>query len=195
LKSLSCEPRPSPLMDEPVSSLPPRMSDSFGVLPPGDPDPGMPPIFMALLSLKLGGFLGPALGTAGADLWNPGGIGRLIPGGSLMPDGTPPVIPPPAFIFIFMLPMPPPMFLPPIPPILGIAPMPPMPAIGDPGPLWLAPDPLDMGDRPGLGGAMPIRCCCRARAFCMISKCEQFALGGGLRAVLKIPVTLELGLM
>lgn len=55
--------------------------------------------------------------------------------------------------------------------------------------------PLDCDDpKPGLG-AMPMRCCCNARALAMISNGRLFALGGGLRALFKVPVTLELGFM
>src|SRR5690242_4343397 len=78
LKSLSLEPRPSPLIAGLGPASPP-MSESLGVEAPepGAP-PGRPPSFIALRSLKLGAFMaGPALGTAGDDLWKPGGIGRL----------------------------------------------------------------------------------------------------------------------
>lgn len=54
--------------------------------------------------------------------------------------------------------------------------------------------PLGCGDKPGLG-AMPMRCCCKARALAMISNGRLFALGGGLRALFRVPVTLELGFM
>jgi hypothetical protein len=43
--------------------------------------------------------------------------------------------------------------------------------------------------------AMPIRCCCKARAFCMRSSGKPLTLGGGLLAFWRLPLTLELGLM
>jgi len=104
-------------------------------------------------------------GIAGADLGNPCGKGRLIPPGNRRFPGRPPGITPPGFMFMLILPR------------LDI---------GDPGPMGLAPAP---------GGAMPIRCCCRARAFAMISSGRLVALGGGLRALFNVPVTLELALM
>ena len=42
---------------------------------------------------------------------------------------------------------------------------------------------------------MPIRCCCKARAFCMRSRGKPLTLGGGLLAFWRLPETLELGLM
>ena len=105
LKSLSLEPRPSPFSAGGfAASL--AMSGSFGVFEAADPPaPGRFPIFIALLSLKLGGFLAPVPGTAGADLWNPGGSGRDIPPGSFKFDATPPARPPPGApgMFMFML--------------------------------------------------------------------------------------------
>lgn len=38
---------------------------------------------------------------------------------------------------------------------------------------------------------MFMRCCCRARAFCMISIGRELALGGGRLALLRAPVTLD----
>jgi hypothetical protein len=125
---------------------------------------------MALLSLKLGGFL--AIGTAGADLGNPWAMGRLIAPGNFRLGGMPPANPPPTgppmfmfmfifmFIFIFM-----PMFM--------------FMAGGPPAPR----EPIFM------------RCSWRARAFCMMSDGRLFALGVGLLAVFSRPVTLEEGLM
>jgi hypothetical protein len=43
--------------------------------------------------------------------------------------------------------------------------------------------------------AMFMRCCWRARAFCMMSDGRLFALGVGRLAVFSSPVTLEVGLM
>jgi hypothetical protein len=64
---------------------------------------------MALLSLRLGGFLVP--GTAGDDLGNPGCMGRVKPAGNLRFGATPPASPPPTgaplFVFVFMF-----MFMP-----------------------------------------------------------------------------------
>jgi len=137
---------------------------------------------MALLSLKLGGFR-PALGTAGADLGKLGGTG-LPMGGNLMLE-RPPASAPPMLGFM------------PIPiPILGLIPMPPMfmfmlPC--DPNPPEFPPEEL-WGDMVGLA-AKPIRCCCRARAFCIRSRGRPLTLAGGLRAFWRLPVTLELGLM
>jgi len=42
---------------------------------------------------------------------------------------------------------------------------------------------------------IPIRCCCKARAFAIRSRGRPLTLGGGLRAFWRLPVTLELGLM
>lgn len=84
--------------------------------------------------------------------------------------GNPPANGPPRLGFIFMLP------------------------IGDPMPTALGPAEPDCGDIGDLP-AIPIRCSCRARAFCMISRGRLFALGGGLRAVFKMPDTLELALI
>jgi len=145
------------------------MSDSFGLLPgAGDPGAPRPPSFIALLSLKLGAFFEAALGTTGADLGNPdGGIGRLIPPGSLIFVGTPPARAPP-----------------------GLAPM--LITIGDPRPPELDEPTGDaMVGRP----AIPIRCCCKALAFCMISRGRLLALGCGRLAMFRMPVTLELGLI
>jgi len=61
----------------------PVISESFGVPTAGDPGAPKPPSFIALLSLKLGPFFAPAVGTAGADLGNPGAIGLLIAPGNL----------------------------------------------------------------------------------------------------------------
>lgn len=114
------------------------------------------------------------VGTAGADLGNPGGKGRAIPGGNLMLAATPPASPPPIFEFIFMLIF---MFI----------------ADGGPIPVGLGPEgPEPMGDDLP---AIPIRCCWRARALCIMSRGKPFALGGGLRALLSMPVTVDEGFM
>lgn len=101
-KSLSLEPRPSPFNVGRFGASP--MLGSFGVLTgEGLPDPDKLPNFMALLSLRLGGFLGPVPGTAGADFGSPCGGGLLTPAGSLTFGGTPPTSPaPPMFMFIFV---------------------------------------------------------------------------------------------
>ena len=66
--------------------------------------------------------------------------------------------------------------------------------IGDPMPPELAPDEAECCDMDGRP-VIPIRCCWRARAFCIISKGRLLALGAGRLAVFKMPVTLELGLI
>lgn len=116
-------------------------------------------------------------GTAGADLGNPWGTGRLMPGGNLRFAAPPPTMAPPMELPI---PIPIPRFI----PIF-------CPVIGDPKPPEPEPEPVGPPGR----GAMPIRCCCNARAFCMISNGRQFALGGGLRALFRVPLTVELALM
>ena len=111
-----------------------------------------------------------ALGTTGADLRKPGGRG-LPPGPGRprlagRPPGRPPGRAPPKFELV----------------------------MGEPAP-W-----RPSLDWPGLGdcverGGRPMRCCCRARAFCMRSTGRLPALGGGLLAVLRVPQREELGLI
>lgn len=60
--------------------------------------------------------------------------------------------------------------------------------LGEPGP-WEEFD----GFRPGRG--RPARSACNARAFAMRSMGRLLAAGGGRRALLRMPVTLELGFM
>jgi hypothetical protein len=65
------------------------------------------------------------------------------------------------------------------------------PLCGDcPAPKEESEAPLDCVESDGRLGK-PMRCCCRARAFCMMSIGSALALGGGLRALLRAPVTLE----
>jgi hypothetical protein len=54
--------------------------------------------------------------------------------------------------------------------------------------------PLGWGDKPGRSGVR-IRCCCKARAFCIISMGMVEAAAGGRLALLRVPVRLELALI